>query len=299
MSIDTVASEIERLADATGGIVGVAATQLATGRHIGYREDELFPTASVIKLPLLVTVYEDAIAGRIDLSERVVYRDETKVAGSGVLQYLDDGLDPTLRDLSVLMMSVSDNTATDLLFHRVGKARIEATMDRLGLSSIRAPFDIREMLMELVDMDHSKPGGYEELRTQLRLSAGSGGRSMIPDQADRTTPADMCRLLELIESRAILDPDACTAIIELMKRIQSGTRVPGLLPKGTVVAHKTGSYRRLRNDVGIVYAPNGPYVIALFARELARDNVDDDGALARISLAVYEEFAGPASPAIA
>ena len=292
MSVETVASEIERLADVTGGIVGVAATQVATGRHIGYREDELFPTASVIKLPLLVTLYEDAIAGRIDLSERVVYREETKVAGSGVLQYLDDGLDPTLRDLSVLMMSVSDNTATDLLFDRVGTARIEATMARLGLSSIRVPFDIRAMLMELVDMDHSREGGYEELRTLLRLSAGSGGRSMIPDQADRTTPADMCRLLELIESRAVLDADACTAIIELMKRIQSGTRIPGLLPKGTVVAHKTGSYRRLRNDVGIVYAPKGPYVIALFARELARDNVDDDGALARISLAVYEEFAG-------
>jgi beta-lactamase class A len=290
VSIDTVASEIERLADATGGTVGVAATQLATGRHFGYREDELFPTASVIKLPLLVTMYEDAIAGRIDLTERVTYREETKVAGSGVLQYLDDGLDPTVRDLSVLMMSVSDNTATDLLFDRVGKARIEATMHRLGLSSIRVPFDIREMLMELVDMDHTKPGGYDELRRLLRISAGSGGRSMIPDQADRSTPADMCRLCELIESRAILDDRSCSEIIELMKRIQSATRIPGLLPKGTVVAHKTGSYRRLRNDVGIVYAPNGPYVVALFARELARDNIDDDGALARISLAIYEEF---------
>jgi beta-lactamase class A len=292
VSLTAVRSEIERLADATGGIVGVAATQLGTGRHIGYREDELFPTASVIKLPLLVTLYEDAIAGRIDLAERVTYREDTKVAGSGVLQYLDDGLDPTVRDLAVLMMSVSDNTATDLLFDRVGKSRIEATMDRLGLESIRAPFDIREMLMELVDMDHSKPGGYEELRRLLRLSAGSGGRSMVPEEADRATPADMCRLLELIESRAILDPESCTAIIELLKRIQSATRIPGLLPKGTVVAHKTGSYRRLRNDVGIVYAPNGPYAVALFARELARDNIDDDGALARISLAVYEEFAG-------
>jgi beta-lactamase class A len=292
VSIDTVASEIERLAEATGGIVGVAATQLATGRHIGYREDELFPTASVIKLPLLVTMYEDAIAGRIDLTERVMYREDTKVAGSGVLQYLDDGLDPTVRDLSVLMMSVSDNTATDLLFDRVGKARIEATMHRLGLASIRVPFDIREMLMELVDMDHTKAGGYDELRRLLRISAGSGGRSMIPDQADRSTPEDMCRLCELIESRAILDDRSCGEIIELMKRIQSATRIPGLLPKGTVVAHKTGSYRRLRNDVGIVYAPNGPYVGALSARELARDNVDDDGALARISLAVYEEFSG-------
>jgi beta-lactamase class A len=292
VTVDAVATEIERLADATGGIVGVAATQLTTGRHIGYREDELFPTASVIKLALLVAFYEDALAGRIDLAERVTYRDDTKVAGSGVLQYLDDGLNPTLRDLSVLMMSVSDNTATDLLFARVGKARIEATMARLGLPSIRVPFDIREMLMELVDMDHSKPGGYDELRKRLRLSAGSGGRSMIPDRADRTTPADMCRLLELLESRAILDDRSCTEIIELMKRIQSATRIPGLLPKGTVVAHKTGSYRRLRNDVGIVYAPNGPYAVALFARELVQDNVDDDGSLARISLAIYKEFAG-------
>jgi beta-lactamase class A len=291
VTVDAVATEIERLADATGGIVGVAATQLTTGRHIGYREDELFPTASVIKLPLLVALYEDALAGRIDLAERVAYRDGTKVAGSGVLQYLDDGLNPTLRDLSVLMMSVSDNTATDLLFERVGKTRIEGTMARLGLPSIRVPFDIRQMLMELVDMDHSKPGGYEELRRLLRLSAGSGGRSMIPEQADRTTPADMCRLLELLESRAILDDRSCTEIIELMKRIQSATRIPGLLPKGTVVAHKTGSYRRLRNDVGIVYAPNGPYAVALFARELVQDNVNDDGSLARISLAIYEEFA--------
>jgi beta-lactamase class A len=292
VSIAAVAAEIERLVSETGGIVGIAATQLATGRHIGYRENEVFPTASVIKLPLLVTLYEDALAGRIDLSERMTYRDETKVAGSGVLQYLDDGLNPTLRDVAVLMMSVSDNTATDLLFDRVGKRRIEETMDRLGLPSIRVPFDIREMLMELVDMDHSKPGGYEELRRLLRLSAGSGGRSMLPEQADRASPADMCRLLELIESRTILDDDACTAIIELMKRIQSSTRIPGLLPKGTVVAHKTGSYRRLRNDVGLVYAPNGPYAVAIFARELARDNIDDDGTLARISLTIYQEFAG-------
>ncbi len=292
MNSAAVASEVERLAEATGGIVGISATQLASGKHIGYRESEPFPTASVIKLPLLVTLYEDAIAGRIDLSERVSYHGDTRVAGSGVLQYLDDGLNPTLRDLAVLMMSVSDNTATDLLFDRVGKTRIEQTMDRLGLTSIRTPFDIREMLMELVDMEHSQPGGYDELRRRLRLSMGSGGRSMIPAQADRSTPADMCRLLELVESRAILNEDACTGIVELMKRIQSAARIPGLLPKGTVVAHKTGSYRRLRNDVGIVYAPNGPYAIAIFARELPRDTIEDDEALARISLAVYEEFAG-------
>ncbi len=295
MSSDPVADRstdrIATIAQATGGIIGVSATQIATGKHIGFREDELFPTASVIKLPLLVTLYEDAQAGRIDLAERAVYREDTRVAGSGVLQYLDEGLAPTLRDLAVLMMTVSDNTATDLLLDRVTKVRVEETMARHGLHSIKIPFDIREMLMELVDLDHREAGGYDELRRRLRLSAGSGGRSMIPGQADRATPADLCRLLELIATDAILGADGCAAVIELMKRIQTGTRIPGLLPKGTVVAHKTGSYRRLRNDIGIVYAPAGPYAIAICARDLPRDDIDDDRAIAQISLVVWEAFA--------
>ena len=297
MSTDTPAvtpesaqDRIAAIAGATGGIVGVSATLLATGAHIGFHEDELFPTASVMKLPLLVTLYEDARAGRIDLAERIVYHHDTRVAGSGVLQYLDAGLAPTLRDLAILMMTVSDNTATDLLVERVTKDRVEATMVRYGLDSIRIPFDIREMLMELVDMDHREPGGYDELGRRLRLSTGSGGRSMIPTEADRASPADLCRLLVLIGTNAILDPADCEAIVALMKRIQSGTRIPGLLPKGTVVAHKTGSYRRLRNDVGIVYAPHGPYAVAICARELPRDNLDDDRAIAQISLAVWEAF---------
>ena len=236
-------------------------------------------------------MYEESLAGRLDLTERVRYDAGTRVAGSGVLQYLDAGLDPTVRDLAVLMMSVSDNTATDLLLERVGKGRVEAAMGRYGLRSIRIPFGIREMLMELVDMDHSKPGGYDELRAKLRASHGTGGRSVIPAQADRSSPRDMCRLLELLARKEILDPPSCDAILALMERIQSGTRLPGLLPKGTVVAHKTGSYRRVRNDVGVVYAPNGAYAVAIFARELVRDNVDDDRALAQLSLAVWEELA--------
>ena len=253
-------------------------------------EDELFPTASVFKVPLLVALYADAREGRLDLEERIRYRVAERVAGSGVLQYLDDGLNPSLRDLAVLMMIVSDNTATDLVLERVGKSRVEAVMRSHGLGSIAVPFGTRELLMELVDMDHSKPGGYDELRDRLRRSAGSGGRAIVPEQSDRATPRDMCRLLELLATDAIIDPASCRDILEIMQRIQIGTRIPGLLPKGTVVAHKTGSLRRIRNDVGVVHAPGGPYAIAIFSRELKRDNVDDDRALAAISLAVYEEL---------
>src|SRR5439155_24912291 len=130
------------------GFLGFKTTRLGDGRHVGVREDVHCPTSSVIKVPLLVAMYEEALAGRLDLAERVTYRASTRVAGSGVLHYLDKGLRPTVRDLAVLMMAVSDNTATDLLLDRVGKARVEAAMDRHGLRSIRIPFDIREMLME-------------------------------------------------------------------------------------------------------------------------------------------------------
>jgi len=101
-------------------------------------------------VPLLVALYAEALAGRLDLGERVGYRADTRVAGSGVLQFLDDGLNPTLRDLAVLMMTVSDNTATDLVLERVTKDRVNATMRAYGLRSIAVPFGTREMLMELL-----------------------------------------------------------------------------------------------------------------------------------------------------
>lgn len=279
-------SRVEELAAQAGGIVGFAATKLSTGKHIGYREDELFPTASVIKVPILVALYGESLAGRADLGERVTYREASKVAGSGVLQDLDDGLACTLRDLAVLMITVSDNTATDLLLERLGKDRVEAAMARYGLDSIRVPFSTREMLAELVDLPPT--ADYEETRRRLRLSLGSGGRALAPETTDRCSPKDMCRLFELLESRAILDDASCAAILDINQRQKFGQLIPARLPKGTLTAHKTGSFRGVRNDAGIVYAPNGPYAVAIFSRALP-DEVMGVRALAEISLAIYEE----------
>lgn len=285
------ARQIEELAGRTGGVVGVAATYLPTGRHIGYRESELFPTASVIKVPILVTLYEDALAGAVDLAERVTYRADSKVPGSGVLQDLDDGLTCTVRDLAVLMITVSDNTATDLLLARLGKERVEASMARYGLDSIRLPFSVGELLYELAGLDPAAPGQYEEARRRLRKVEGDGGRALDPERSDRATPKDLCRIFELLESRAILDEDACAAILDINQRQKFGEIIPSRLPKGTITAHKTGSLRGVRNDAGIVYGPKGPYAVAIMSRGMP-DETLGTRALAEISLALYEEFAG-------
>ncbi|HKW78375.1 MAG TPA: serine hydrolase [Candidatus Limnocylindria bacterium] len=279
-----LAARIDPLAAKTGGVVGLSVTQLAGGAHFGLREDELFPLASLVKAPILVALFDGVRAGSIDLEERVTYRRALRVPGSGVLQDLDDGLAPTVRDLAMLMITVSDNTSADLLLERVGKDGVERAMDAIGCSSVRVPFSIMELFEELTD----SPGAdYETLQRLLRASAGSGGRAIVAETGVRGTPRDMCRLFELLESRAILDEASCAAVLDILKRTKTDTRIPALLPKGTIVAHKTGTIRGVRCDAGIVYAPNGPYAIAIMSKGV-RSDLRVDLALAEISLAVYE-----------
>lgn len=289
MTISGTGRRVESIAAAAGGIVGLVAVDFRTGRRLALREDELFPTASVIKVPILVALYDAARAGRVDLRERITLHADDRVAGSGVLQDLDPGLAPTLRDLALLMITVSDNEATDIVLERVGRERVDALMAALGLASIRCPMSTRETLFELVGMDPRSPGGYEESRRRLLEPTGDGGGKVAPERSDRATPKDLCRLFELLERREILDAKACDEILDICRRQKYATILPARLPLGTVVAHKTGSLRGIRNDAGIVYAKAGPYAIAIFSRGL-----EDVGlairALADLSLAVYEHF---------
>ncbi|HEV8230444.1 MAG TPA: serine hydrolase [Candidatus Limnocylindria bacterium] len=272
------------MAARTGGVVGLAATRLHDGASVASREDELFPLASLVKVPILVALYEAARTGELKLDERVRYRTATRVPGSGVLQDLDDGLELTVRDLATLMIAISDNTAADLLLARLGKDRVEGVMRRHGLASIRLPFSILELFQELTDRPDA---GYDELRELLRVSAGSGGRAVVPEQTDRGTPADLCRLFAMLERGELLDRASCAAVLDTLRRTKADSRIPALLPKGTVVAHKTGTIRGVRCDAGIVYAPSGPYAIAILSRGVAV-GPHVDIALAEISLLVYD-----------
>jgi beta-lactamase class A len=289
VTVAALTSRIEEIAGRAAGVVGVAATHLRTGRHVGFNEDLIFPTASVIKVPVLVALYREARAGRVDLRARLPLRHADRVAGSGVLQDLDEGLAPTVRDLAVLMITVSDNTATDLILRMVPPTLVERTMAELGLSSVRMPMTIRELLYEMVDMDPAQDGGYDENRRRLRLALGSGGRAIDPEATDRASPRDICRLFEMLESRAILDRVACDQILDICQRQKLGEIIPARLPLGTITARKTGSLRGVRNDAGIVYAPTGPYAVAIFSRGLPDVGLGTR-ALADLSLALYEEF---------
>ena len=97
----------------------------------------------------------------------------------------------------------------------------------------------------------------------------------------------MCRLLELIYDGDILSPQSREAVLDILKRQQLSTVIPHALPAGTVVSHKTGSYRSVRCDVGIVFSPTGPYTVAIMAKQMAAgDRLSVDASLAAVSKAV-------------
>ncbi|HEX5992309.1 MAG TPA: serine hydrolase, partial [Thermomicrobiales bacterium] len=134
-------AQVERALDAivanAGGEVALAAMNLTTGEEVARNADRSMPTASVFKLPLLVEVFRQAATGALDLEDRVTLRAEDVVMGSGILRDFGPGLQPTLGDLAMMMVIVSDNSATNLLLDRVGGPRqVNATMRDLGLSSI-------------------------------------------------------------------------------------------------------------------------------------------------------------------
>ncbi len=254
------------------GPVGVMVRELGGGdRVLTWNHLETFPTASTLKVPLLYELYRQAESGTVDLTERITLRHGDRTPGSGVLQHLDDGLAPTLRDLAELMIIVSDNWATDILFDRLGKDRIGATLADLGLTATHLPLTIRELFAALAGVDPTDPAvTYDTLRQSLRdYEPGPDNVGLAPDaRNDVSTPADMVRMMTLIEQGHGLSPDGRDRMIEMLRHQNFTSIIPHRLPEGQQieVAHKTGSLRGIKNDVGLVHSPKVTYAIALMSR---------------------------------
>lgn len=288
---------VEAIARRVDGVVGVAAKDLASGAEVLVNADVAFPTASVMKVPILVALYREAEAGRIDLDRRLAFEERHLVPGSGVLQDLTFGLAPTIKDLATLMITVSDNAATDMLLDLLGPDALAATLRDHGLTRTTLPLTVRGLLYSMVGLDPADPAHTYALFKE-RSRAGRidwGSRALADADNNLTTPRDLNRLLEDLATGRALGAASNAAIIDIMKRQKYNTIIPLHLPAETEVAHKTGSIRGVRNDAGIVYAPRGPYLLSLFSKRLG-DQVAGAAALAEISKEIWTVFAGPIPP---
>ena len=286
--------QIAAIAQQVDGVLGVYVKDLASGAEVAHNAEMVFPMASVVKVPILYELYRQAESGSVDLGKRTLFAAHHLVPGSGILQDLDFGIAPTLKDLATLMIIVSDNAATDLVIEQIGLAQVETAMQSLGLNSIATPMTIRGLLYNTVGLDVANPEHTYDLYQQRSKENYIDWECRAYGDVDNnvSSPRDMAGLLEDIERRATLSAASCDAMIDIMKRQKYNTIIPLHLPTEATVAHKTGSLRGIRNDAGIVYHPQGSYIISLFAKRLA-DPVAGAAALAQVSKATWEALVGP------
>lgn len=285
VSPETLEERIRAIAAGFTGELGVFAKNLRTGETAGWNADTPFPTASVIKVAVMVEAFDQIARGSLQPDAIVPLREAAKVGGSGVLRELHDGTPLTVRDLIRLMIVVSDNTATNLLLERVGTQRVNARMDAYGLRQTR--------------IFRPTFGRTADVLPELEREFGLG----------MSTPREMGALMEMIAEGRAVGPSASKEMLGILERQQDVRMIPRRLPfdgPAVTVANKTGtdseklpdaSGRRghVRADVAIVRTPDARFAIAIFARRVTDESwMPDNAALvtgAAIARAVFDRFA--------
>lgn len=309
MGIHDLQEKIQLLVADSGATMGIALRHLQRGDEILINADDSFPMASVLKIPVLVEAFRQIDAGKFSLDDRWELTTAEKNLGSGALTIFDDGLMPTVRDLLTLMIIISDNTATDMLIHRIGQDAINQTMHDLGLTTIHLPLTIRAIFESILPSADPTQDQYELAKSYegFELPPDAAGFSTGPDN-NVSTPRHMTDLLEMIFHGSAGSRAACDGMLGVLLKQQLNDRLPRFLPPGTRVAHKTGTLGGHRNDAGIIYVNDetGPdanqVALTIFSKwdndAVKGDPVAErerihavDSAFGHIARAVYDHYA--------
>lgn len=299
-----LAAEVERLAEAAEGVVGVAAHHLETGRGVVLNGDEPFPMASTYKVPIAVQILSMADRGELSLSHLVeVRQSDVFLTSSAISDLLDDpGLHVSVHNLLELMLQISDNIATDILMREAGgSAAVTARMRAAGLDGIRVDRPTWALIANWLgraDVSEADPIAPAEYRTLLEAERDDAATAALnavfnADPRDTSTPAAMSDLLRMIWNRELLSEESSALLLDIMYRCRTGeARLKGALPPGTQVAHKTGTIGQTTNDVGIVDLPDGAgHVVAVvYVKESERTVEERERVVAQIARALHDYF---------
>ncbi|MFC9976959.1 serine hydrolase [Spirillospora sp. NPDC127200] len=260
---------IERVFRDAGVTGHLYALDLDTGRDLGVRGDDPVVLASVFKVPLLVAFHRRAAAGLLDPTEPITLAPGDRVPGPTGIATMLDTVTLSLRDLTNLMITVSDNTAADTVFARVGRDTVNAAMADLGLPRTHLTGNGGELHDTLL-ADAGVPD-LGELWARLDEPGMLGRlRALDPARTTRSTPREMARLLAMIWRDEAAPPEACAEMRRLMGLQVWPHRLSSGFPYDDVrVSGKTGTLPTLRNEIGVVeYPDGGRYAVAVFTRSL-------------------------------
>jgi len=240
-------SNIERIAKSVNAKWAIYMKCLETGEEIAINADEPMDTMSVIKIPLMAEAFRQIEDGKFALTDRVTLTDAAKRPGTGVIRSLDPGLNLTIKDLLTLMIIVSDNTATDLMYDKVGGPEsVNRLMQSWGLTSIRATGTANDWFEALAASDRAK--FHEEGKHPFGL----------------TSARDMGKLLEKIKRGDAVSKKSSEMMLDIMRGQVYATRMPKYVT-GYRIPHKTGDFLPyIGNDVGILESRNRNIVLCIF-----------------------------------
>jgi beta-lactamase class A len=226
--------QISEICEGFNGRIGLAATHFQTKESIGYQAEEIFPTASAIKLAVLLTLMQQVEDGLYKLEDPLMLRRADHVGGSGLLQHLSPGLTMPIRDWAFLMMNISDNLATNVLIDHVGLANIQTWLEENNYPDVHIH---RKVDFAILNADQNRLG--------------------------TAAPAGLTRMITAVFQQTHLTPAACTEMLRLMNKVGSdriGRYLP-FEPYGSDVpddeklqlAGKTGSLKGIRTQTAVIY----------------------------------------------
>jgi beta-lactamase class A len=246
----------------------VTALDIDSGAEVGLHPDQVVVAASVFKVAVALEFYRQAATGDITVTETVHIADHNRTVGPSGLANGRDPVTISLRDLASLMLSISDNTATDALMARVTLGRINATLQELGLRDTRIVNDLRGLIASIIEdvgvTNMDDLWALPEVERDARLGRC---RALQPEHATHTTPRDMACLLRAIRRDEAGPAAACAEVRRLMGQ-QASHRLALGFPNGIAVQAKSGSLMgRIRNEIGLITYPDGRrYAVAVFTR---------------------------------
>ena len=217
---------LDAIAAAHHGVLGYAVINLDTGERLSLRGDETFPTASLVKVPILVTLYDLAEKKELSLDDPLTVIKIDQVPGSGVLQFMHPGMELSVHDAAALMIILSDNTATNLILDKIAIRRVWQKMEALGLPHTKV---------------HSK--------VYLRL-ASVAMDSSIKYGLGVSTPNEMAHLFELLAQGKAVSPAADSSMLEILRNNADGESMQRYVD-GVSAPHKTGATDSVRTECAL------------------------------------------------
>jgi beta-lactamase class A len=246
--LQRVQASIERTTKSINATWGIYVKSLETGEEIAIDADRQMETMSTIKIPLMIEAIEQIKAGKFKLTDKYTFVQADSQPGTGTIQRLDPGAVMTVKDLITMMIIVSDNTATEVLYRMVGGTdAVNKRMDAMGLSKTRA-MNIPSKWFPALNAAASRDQFARDGKYPFGL----------------TTPREMGRLLEMMERGTLVDKESSSLMLRIMRGQLYRTRIPRYIT-GFQIPHKTGDFLPyVGDDVGVLEAPGKTIVISVY-----------------------------------